>query len=94
MWVVNSQKQTVKYYLRPNLQSDVTNIRHVQDQVNNTISALSSLIGGSATGKDVEVIGECQKALQNMQDAINKINRCRELVNELETREYYDDGEY
>ena len=94
MWVVNSQKQTVKNYLRPNLQSDVTNIRHVQDQVNNTVSALSSLIGGSATGKDVEVIGECRKALQNMQDAINKINRCRELVNELETREYYDDGEY
>ena len=94
MWVVNSQKQTVKNYLRPDLGSSITNISHEREQLINTISALSSLIGGSATGKDIEVIGQCQNALQSMQNAVNRLSRCRELVSQLETREFIADDEY
>lgn len=94
MRIVNNEKENVKIYLRNDIESSITNITQENNEMHNTIMALDHAIGGSLSGTDTALIGNCQKILQDLSRVLQCLNRCREYVNAIDTREEVSDEQY
>ncbi len=91
MWVVNNTKERVKQYLRSDIESSITNLTAESNRVHDSIAAISRVAAGTATGIDQQMLGSCQRALQEIATSIQNLYMCRNLVDALDTREWVDD---
>lgn len=57
MEVVNNQKVQARSYIRNDLKSNVTNISHESNEIQNTLAMLNHSLGGSPMGAGSETIG-------------------------------------
>lgn len=94
MRVVNNKKAQSKTYIGNDLKSNVTNISHESNEIHDTISMLTQILSGSLVGIDRELIGYCQKALQDLSRALAQLNAAASLVSKLDTTEEIPDNEY
>ena len=91
MWVVNEEKERVKIYLKNDIESNITNITEVSNRIHETIAAINGAVGGSAMGVDQKMIGDCQRAQQELSTALQSLFECRNYVEQLDTMEWVDD---
>lgn len=91
MWVVNNNKERIKIYLKNDIESNITNLTDASNRIHDTIAAINRTIAGAATGVDNQMIGDCQRALQELSTALQSLYVCRNYVDRLETREWIDD---
>jgi len=91
MWVTNSHKEVTKTYLRYDIKSSITNLTQKSNDIHYMIVAIDRAIGGTPSGNDTRLIGNCHQALQELSSAMQTLNNCLESVNQLETREWVDD---
>ena len=91
MWIANNDKVRTKSYLRSDIESNITNLTYESNEIHNTIAALDRAIGRTPSGSDVRLIGNCQKALQELSAALQSLYNCREYVEQLNTMEWIDD---
>lgn len=94
MRVINNNKERSKIYLRSDIESAITNVTNESNEVHDTIAALNNAVGGSPSGMDSNLIGSCQKTLQDLSSALQSLNRCRELVDSIDTSEEIADEQY
>jgi hypothetical protein len=87
MEVVNNQKAQAKISIRNDLKSNVTNISHESNEIQDTIAMLNHFLGGSPMGAESEAIGYCQKALHDLSQALQKINLAAGYIDQLKTTE-------
>lgn len=91
MWVVNNNKERIKIYLKSDIESNITNITDASNRIHDTIAAINRATAGSATGIDQQMIGDCQRALQELSTALQNLYICRNYVDQIDTREWIDD---
>ena len=94
MRVVNNQKAQAKTYIRNDLKSNVTNLNHEKNELQDTIAILCNLVSGSLVGIDQELIGYCQKTRQELDRAIQQLNMAAGLIDQLDITEEIPDNEY
>ena len=94
MEVENSQKAQAKIYIRNDLKSNVTNISHENDEIQGTIAMLDQLLSGAASGIGDETIGQCQKAMRDLAQALQRFNSAAACVERLKSTEEIPDDEY
>ena len=94
MEVVNNQKVQARSYIRNDLKSNVTNISHESNEIQNTLAMSNHSLGGSPMGAGSETIGYCQKALSDLSQALQKINLAAGYIDQLKTTEEIPDDEY
>lgn len=94
MEVENSQKVQAKHYIRNDLKSNATNISHESDEIQNTIAMLDQLLNGAISGIGDETIGQCQKALRDLTQALQKVDAAAACVDRLKSTEEIPDDEY
>ena len=94
MRVVNNRKAQAKTYIRNDLKSNVTNLRHEDSELQDTIAILCNLVGGSRIGIDQELIGYCQKARQDLERALQQLDAAAALTDRLDITEEIPDHEY
>lgn len=91
---VNSDKARAKSYINNNIRSHITNLTHASNEIQKTLAALDRTIGRSPSGDDVRLIGDCQKALQELSVALEGLNNCQEHVRQLNTEEQVEGEQY
>ena len=91
MWVVNNDKDRIKAYLRSDIESNITNLTHESNEIHTTISALDRTLRGAPSGRDMKLIDNCQRALQELSTSLQRLNTCLEYVGQLNTKEWIDD---
>lgn len=91
MWVVNNNKERVKAYIKSDIESNITNATDASNRIQDILAAISRATAGAATGVDQQMIGNCQRALQEISTALQNYNICRGYANQLETKEWVDD---
>ena len=94
MRVVNNQKAQAKTYIRNDLKSNVTNLHHEKNELQDTIAILCNLVSGSLIGIDQELVGYCQKTRQELDRALQQLNMAAGLVDQLDITEEIPDNEY
>ena len=94
MRVVNNKKAQAKTYIRNDLKSNVTNLSHEKNELQDTIAILCNLVSGSLVGIDQELIGYCQKTRQELDRAIQQLNMAAGLLDQLDITEEVTDNEY
>ena len=94
MWVVNNNKEHVKMYLRSDIESNISNLIDASNRIHETIAAINRATSGTATGIDQQMIGDCQRALQELSSALQNLYVCRNYVHQIDTREWIDDEQY
>lgn len=91
MWVVNNNKERIKIYLKSDIESNITNLTDASNRIHDTIAAITRATAGAPTGVDQQMLGDCQRALQEISTALQNLYMCRGYVDQLETREWIDD---
>lgn len=92
MWVVNSEKERVKIYLRSDVESNITNITHESNEIQALVSQITQAMSGALSGADNEMIGTTQQALQSLSQSLQSLHEARRLIDQLETREEVPDA--
>jgi len=93
MWVVNREKERAKNYLIPDLNSNITNIAAVSNEVLDLIANINYLLGGLPSATDTRWVGCCQRALNNLSLASGLLRQGLENAKELLIKEWHDDGD-
>lgn len=91
MWVVDNQKETERIYLRNDIQSIITSVSRVSNEIHELISAVNQAIGGSPSGVDAQMIGLCQVSLQEVSNSLQKLNTAYQCAGGLDVMEWVDD---
>lgn len=94
MRVINNSKERAKIYLRSDIESMITSVMNESNELHDTIAMLNNTVGGSPSGLDSSLIGSCQKVLQDLLTTLQSLNRCRELVNSIDTSEEIPNEQY
>ena len=81
-------------YIRNDLKSNVTNISHESNTIQDTIAMLNQILSGSVRNMDEETIGLCQKALRDLSQALHYIDMAAQNIDKLKTTEEIPDDEY
>lgn len=91
MLVVNNDKERTKIYLRSDVESNITNLAHESDEIQNVIAQLAQTMSGSPSGIHNDLIGQAQQSLQYLSQALQSLYRARGLVDQLDTSEEISD---
>lgn len=78
--------------IRNDLKSNATNISHESDEIQNTIAMLDQLLSGAISGIGDETIGQCQKALRDLTQALQKVDAAAACVDRLKSTEEMTTG--
>ena len=92
MWIENNEKGRAKTYLKNDIEGTITNITDSSNQIHSVISALSAVASGTVTGIDQQMIDECQRALLQLNLALQNLYTCRNYANQLNTTEWTEDA--
>ncbi len=91
MWVINNQKQSAKIYLKSDIESSITNTTDISNRIHTVIAAINRAVGGMPAGADRKLIDDCNRALNELSNALQMLYLCRSQIERLETREWIDD---
>ena len=94
MWVKNNEKERIKSYIKSDIDSHVTNITDTSNHIHEIISSIDRAVSGSLSGKDQELIGDCQRAIEELSNALQNLHTCRGYVDRLETKEWVEDEQH
>lgn len=87
MRVINNGKERIRIYLRNDIESSITNITSISNEIQNILAALNDILGGSLMENDLDVMGNCQKILQNLSSALQQLNKCYGIINRIDITE-------
>jgi len=93
MYVVNWEKEIAKINLISNITGNIANVLAVANEIRDLISSINYIIGGAPSGKDAQLIGCCQRALDNLSRASGQLHRGRENAKELDITEWAPYGD-
>lgn len=94
MRVVNNKKESARIYLLNDIKSIITNVTHEKNEINTTIAALNNAIGGAPSGIDSSLIGDCKYTQDQLESALQILNRSSEQARSLDTSEEIPDEQY
>lgn len=91
MWIKNNDKERTKSYLKSDIESNITNITYLRNHIRVLISAVDRATAGTPSGKERDIIDDCQNALSELDTALKNLYACRHCIEKLDTREWIDD---
>lgn len=94
MWFKNNEKERIKSYIKSDIESHITNITDISNHIHEIIATIDRAVSGSLSGKDRELIGDCQRALEELSNALQNLHICRGYADRLETKEWVEDEQH
>ena len=94
MYIVNSRKAGLRSELYSDLQSSATGLNAVLRAAEGSVSALSSLLGGSSLDARDGPAEQGKLAAEKLREAVRGLQDCRALLEQLEVREEADDDQH
>lgn len=94
MRVVNNEKERAKSYLSSDIESNITNILHTSNEIQELVAQLSQIMSGSLSSADQELIGTAQQSLQYLSQAMQHLYQAQNSASQLDTTEEIPDEQY
>ncbi|MFZ2602365.1 MAG: hypothetical protein WAX06_10695 [Lactococcus lactis] len=91
MWVLNTRKEQAKHKILSDINSNISNLTHYSNQINQQISRTMSLSGGSRVNKDKEISNDQKKATQNITEGLTSLHIALSHAKELDIYDWVDD---
>lgn len=81
------EKVRTREILKNDIRSNITNLNHTQDGLVDTGAILANAVDGSFSGADREMLDFCRQARQEIDNALQLLERCLQIAEELDVTE-------